>query len=45
MATKAYTTLEQARQLLKILPLESADMSYRAYKEEGGISDYRGLAS
>jgi hypothetical protein len=37
---KSYTDLEQSRKLAKILPLESADMSYRPYREEGGIPDY-----
>jgi hypothetical protein len=38
---KAYTDLEQSKKLAEILPLESADMSYRPYREEGGISDYQ----
>lgn len=37
---KAYTDVEQSKVLAKILPLESADMSYRPYREEGGIPDY-----
>lgn len=41
MATiKSFTSLEQSKVLAKILPLESADMSYRPYREEGGIPDY-----
>ena len=38
---KAYTDLEQSKKLAEILPLESADMSYRPYREDGGISDYQ----
>lgn len=38
---KSYTDIEQSKKLAKILPLESADMSYRPYREEGGISDYQ----
>ena len=38
---KAYTDLEQSRKLAEFLPVESADMSYRAYREEGGIPDYQ----
>ena len=38
---KAYTDLEQSKKLAKILPPESADMCYRAYREEGGIPDYQ----
>lgn len=37
---KSYTDLNQSRKLAKILPLDSADMSYRPYREEGGIPDY-----
>lgn len=37
---KSYTDLEQSRKLAEILPLESADMSYRPYRKEGGIPDY-----
>ena len=37
---KSYTDLKQSRKLAKILPLDSADMSYRPYREEGGIPDY-----
>ena len=37
---KAFSDLEQSKKLAKILPLESADMSYRPYREEGGIPDY-----
>ena len=37
---KAYTDIEQSKKLAEILPLESADMCYRAYREEGGIPDY-----
>lgn len=41
MATiKAYSNLQQSKKLAEILPLESADMCYRAYREEGGILDY-----
>ena len=35
------TSLEQSKILKDILPLESADMSYRPYREEGGIPDYK----
>ncbi len=38
---KSYTDIEQSKKLAKILPTESADMCYRAYKEEGGIPDYQ----
>ena len=38
---KSYTDLEQSRKLAEILPIESADMCYRAYREEGGIPDYQ----
>ena len=38
---KAFTSLEQSRKLAEILPIESADMCYRAYREEGGIPDYQ----
>lgn len=38
---KAYTDIEQSKKLAEILPIESADMSYRPYREEGGIPDYR----
>lgn len=38
---KSYTDLEQSKKLMNILPLESADMSYRPYREEGGIPDYQ----
>lgn len=42
MATiKSYTSLEQSKKLAEILPLESADMSYRPYREEGGILNYQ----
>ena len=37
---KSYTNLEQSKKLAEFLPLESADMSYRPYREEGGIPDY-----
>ena len=37
---KSYTDLEQSRKLAEILPLESADMSYRPYRAEGGIPDH-----
>ena len=30
---KSYTDLEQSKKLAEILPLESADMSYRPYEE------------
>lgn len=38
---KSYTDIEQSKNLAKILPLESADMSYRPYREEGGVPDYQ----
>ena len=38
---KAFTSIEQSKKLAEILPLESADMSYRPYREEGGIPDYQ----
>ena len=38
---KTYTNIEQSKKLAEILPIESADMSYRPYREEGGISDYQ----
>lgn len=38
---KSYTDLEQSKKLAEILPVESADMCYRAYREEGGIPDYQ----
>lgn len=38
---KSYTNVEQSRKLAEILPVESADMNYRAYREEGGIPDYQ----
>lgn len=38
---KSYTDLEQSKKLAEILPPESADMCYKAYKEEGGIPDYQ----
>lgn len=37
---KSYTDIEQSKKLAEILPIESADMCYRAYMEEGGIPDY-----
>lgn len=37
---KSYTDLEQSKKLAEILPTESADMCYKAYKEEGRIPDY-----
>ena len=37
---RSYTDLNQSRKLAEILPLESADMSYRPYRKEGGIPDY-----
>ena len=37
---KSYTDLEQSKTLAEILPLESADMSFRPYRKEGGIPDY-----
>ena len=37
---KSYTDIEQSKKLAERLPLESADMSYRPYREEGGIPDY-----
>ncbi len=38
---KSYTDLSQSKKLAEILPLESADMSYRPYREESGIPDYQ----
>ena len=38
---KTYTDIEQSNMLAEILPLESADMSYRPYREIGGIPDYQ----
>ena len=38
---KAYTDIEQSKKLAEILPIESADMCYMAYREEGGIPDYQ----
>ena len=38
---KAFTDIEQSKKLAEILPIESADMSYRPYREEGGIPDYQ----
>ena len=38
---EGYTSLEQSKKLAEILPLDSADMSYRPYREEGGIPDYQ----
>ena len=38
---KAFTSIEQSKKLAEILPLESADMSYRPCREEGGIPDYQ----
>ena len=37
---KSHTDLPQSRTLSEILPLESADKSFRPYREEGGIPDY-----
>lgn len=37
---KAFTDIEQSKKLAEILSPESADMSYRPYREEGGIPDY-----
>ena len=37
---KSYTDIKQSKKLAEILPIESADMCYRAYMKEGGISDY-----
>ena len=37
---KSYTDVEQSKKLAEILPLESADMSFRPYRKEGGIPDY-----
>lgn len=37
---KSFTDIEQSKKLAEFLPIESADMCYRAYKEEGGILDY-----
>lgn len=38
---KAFTSIEQSKKLAEFLPLESADMSYRPCREEGGIPDYQ----
>lgn len=38
---KSYTDIEQSKKLAEILPIESADMCYKAYREEGGIPDYQ----
>lgn len=38
---KAYTDIKQSRKLAEILPIESADMCYRTYREECGIPDYQ----
>ena len=38
---KSYTDIEQSKKLAEILPIESADMCYKAYREEGGILDYQ----
>lgn len=38
---KSYTDIVQSKKLAEILPIESADMCYRAYREEGGILDYQ----
>ena len=38
---KAFTSIEQSKKLAEILPLESADMSYRPCREDGGIPDYQ----
>ena len=40
MITKICTDIDQSKKLAEILPHESADMSYRPYREEGGIPDY-----
>jgi hypothetical protein len=40
MITKMCTDIDQSKKLAEILPPESADMSYRPYREEGGIPDY-----
>ena len=37
---KSYTDIEQSKKLAEILPIESADMSYRPYRAEGGIPDH-----
>lgn len=37
---KAFTDINQSKKLAEFIPIESADMCYRAYKEEGGILDY-----
>ena len=38
MATvKSYTDLEQSRKLAEILPIESADMSYYTWKDDGHL--------
>lgn len=34
---KAYTDLEQSKKLAKILPLESADMAYYQWKDDGNL--------
>lgn len=38
---KAFTDIEQSNKLAEILPIESANMCYRPYREEGGIPDYQ----
>lgn len=38
---KSYTDIEQSKKLAEFLPNESADMSYRPYREEGGMPDYQ----
>ena len=36
------TTLEQSKKLLELgIDINTADMSYRPYREEGGIPDYQ----
>ena len=37
---KSYTDLEQSKKLVEFLPVESADMCYRAHREECGILDF-----
>ena len=37
---KSFTDIEQSKKLAEILPVDSADMCYRPYREEGGIPDY-----
>lgn len=34
---RAYTTIEQSKKLIEILPIESADMSYYIWKDDGHL--------